>query len=544
MNNHKVIGRIYAVSPNEGEKFYLRILLNHVRGPTSFDDLRTVNDIIQPTFIKAVEQQGLLEDDDSIRQCLREASNIRMSSALRRLFVTILVYCEPHGVRRLWDEFHSFMVEDYSVSSTINNTSILNKLLQDLNELLVQHSKSVSDYDLPQITQDYVRDNTLPRIIQDEVSLDISEADLNAQPYCQAEAHSRFKIPLSPDASSTCSISIQSDLAELIRKTSAAVWDKAPMAHMFAFETLNRTFKDIIGVDLPFGGKVMIFGGDFQQVLPVVPKSTRSELMQASMINASFWGHVKIIRLKHNMRSINDQDFSEFLLHVGNGEQETMIDDMMQLPSCMVIPWNGEESIVQFVNEVFPDLECHVCDSIEDDVRNLYQQEFLNSISPGGMPPHQLTLKKGAPIMLWRNIDPKMGLCNGTRMACHGAYNNLIDAEILSGKFAGTRVFLPRISLKTTESAGLPFEMMRKQFPVKLSFALTINKSQGQTIPNVGIYLPDHIFSHGQLYVALSRGVSASTTKVLVKKGELHGHEGVFTKNVVYKDILLPSIST
>ncbi|KAM1515861.1 hypothetical protein ACFXTH_014887 [Malus domestica] len=86
--------------------------------------------------------------------------------------------------------------------------------------------------------------------------------------------------------------------------------------------------------------------------------------------------------------------------------------------------------------------------------------------------------------------------------------------------------------------------MMRKQFLVKLSFALTINKSQGQTIPHVGIYLPDHVFSHGQLYMALSRGVSVSTTKVLVKKGELHGHEGVFTKNVVYKDILLPSIST
>ncbi|XP_050147313.1 uncharacterized protein LOC126622573 [Malus sylvestris] len=161
------------------------------------------------------------------------------------------------------------------------------------------------------------------------------------------------------------------------------------MAHRFAFETLDQTFKDIIGVNLPYGGKVMIFGGDFRQVVPVVPKGTRSELI--------------------------------------NGEQETMIDDMMQLPSSMVIPWNGEESIVQLVNEVFLDLECHVCDarylveraiitpknedadklnkmiidkfsgtehilysfdSVEDDVRNLYQQEFLNSISSGGMPLH------------------------------------------------------------------------------------------------------------------------------------------------------------
>ncbi|KAK8952598.1 hypothetical protein KSP39_PZI004327 [Platanthera zijinensis] len=83
----------------------------------------------------------------------------------------------------------------------------------------------------------------------------------------------------------------------------------------------------------------------------------------------------------------------------------------------------------------------------------------------------------------------------------------------------------------------MPFELIRKQFPVRLSFALTINKSQGQTIGNVGIYLPNHVFSHGQLYVALSRGVSAQSTRVLVKHSVIEGHEGVFTKNVVFKEI-------
>ena len=204
-------------------------------------------------------------------------------------------------------------------------------------------------------------------------------------------------------------------------------------------------------------------------------------------------------------------------------------DDVDMLNEMIVNRLPGEERIL------------YSFDSVEDDTRNLYQQEFLNSISPSAMPPHQLTIKKGVPVMLLRNIDPKMGLCNGTKLTCRGSYNNLIDAEILSGQFAGTRVFLPRISIKSGENSGLPFEMIRKQFPVKLCFALTINKSQDQTIPNVGIYLPDHVFSHGQLYVALSRGTSEASTKVLVKKASLVGEEGVFTKNVVYKEILLPS---
>ena len=143
--------------------------------------------------------------------------------------------------------------------------------------------------------------------------------------------------------------------------------------------------------------------------------------------------------------------------------------------------------------------------------------------------------------MLLRNIDPKMGLCNGTRLICHECFNNVIDAEVLIGQYAGTRVFLPRIPLKTIENVHLPFVMTRRQFPIRLSFTLTINKAQGQTIPNVGIYLPNHVFSRGQLYVALSRGVSQSTTKILVKKGTIQGEEGVHTKNIVYKEVLLPA---
>ncbi|KAF1860128.1 hypothetical protein Lal_00033723 [Lupinus albus] len=72
------------------------------------------------------------------------------------------------------------------------------------------------------------------------------------------------------------------------------------------------------------------------------------------------------------------------------------------------------------------------------------------------------------------------------------------------------------------------------QFSVRLSFSLTINKAQGHIIPNVGIYLPNHVFGHGQLYVTLSRGISKATTKILIKEGTIPGEEGDFTKNIIF----------
>jgi len=115
----------------------------------------------------------------------------------------------------------------------------------------------------------------------------------------------------------------------------------------------------------------------------------------------------------------------------------------------------------------------------------------------------------------------------------------MLDVEILTGSNVEKRTFLPRIKLKTNASLWLPFVLSGKQFPVRLSYAITINKSQVQTISNVEICLPRHVFNHGQLYVALSWGVSQNSTKVLIKEGKIEGEDVDFTKNVVFKDILL-----
>ncbi|XP_021953017.1 ATP-dependent DNA helicase PIF1-like [Folsomia candida] len=109
------------------------------------------------------------------------------------------------------------------------------------------------------------------------------------------------------------------------------------------------------------------------------------------------------------------------------------------------------------------------------------------------MPPHSLHLKVGAIIMLLRNLNTKRGLCNGTRLIVKELKPNLIIAEVISGTANGRFVFIPRIDLAHI-TPDLPFVLHRRQFPVKLAFAMTINKSQGQTFDKVGLHLPEPVF--------------------------------------------------
>ena len=165
------MGKIYTVSPFDGEKFNLRVLLKHVKGPTGFDDLLTVNGITYLTFKQVAEQRGLLENDNSIRHCLLEARDIRMPSALRRLFAIILVFCLPTRVRELWNEFYPYMVEDYPSTFVTTKTRHTNKLLNDLEALLLQHGKHITEYDLPISTRECDNELALLTLIHDELTI-------------------------------------------------------------------------------------------------------------------------------------------------------------------------------------------------------------------------------------------------------------------------------------------------------------------------------------------------------------------------------------
>jgi ATP-dependent DNA helicase PIF1 len=159
---------------------------------------------------------------------------------------------------------------------------------------------------------------------------------------------------------------------------------------------------------------------------------------------------------------------------------------------------------------------------------------MMNNQNPHGMAPHKLILKEGAVVMLLRNLSIRLGLCNGTRLTVMGwtQSHRLIQCRVLTGARKNDIVLLPRINLQSLDTD--PIQFSRKQFPIKLSFAMTIHKCQGQTFQRVGIILTNPLFTHGQLYVALSRCRSKDNLKVQLS---YHKTKEMKTKNIVFRQI-------
>lgn len=380
-------------------------------------------------------------------------------------------------------------------------------------------------------------------------------------------AHSMFSLPLdlTRQEKPLCNIKKDSAKAKLLQNCKLIIWDEATMSHKKAMEAVDSTLQDLKDNTQIMGGVTLVFAGDFRQTLPIVPRGTRADQMNACLKNSYLWHHIKTMSLTLNMRvhlHADDAvgDFAIKLLQVGNGLLDKDSYNQIQLPFTTIqteeefimrvfpdlhnlhtdINWLSSRAILAAKNESVNEINSRLLNRLpgeiilynsvdticsQDEVTN-YPTEFLNSLEPPGTPPHSLFLKLGAPIMLLRNLDPPK-LCNGTRLTIKNMMPHVLEATIMSGKYAGLHCFIPRIPMRPQE---LPFEFERLQFPVKLSFAMTINKSQGQSLKVVGLNLSKPVFSHGQLYVGLSRVGHPDGLFILAPDKK--------TKNIVYSEAL------
>jgi ATP-dependent exoDNAse (exonuclease V) alpha subunit len=164
----------------------------------------------------------------------------------------------------------------------------------------------------------------------------------------------------------------------------------------------------------------------------------------------------------------------------------------------------------------------------------LYPVEYLNSITCSGLPLHKLQLKVGCPVMVLRNLNPAEGVCNGSRGIVTRMTNRVLEVRLLTGDHTGNSTFIPRMSI-IPSTTQVPFEFCRRQFPIKVCFAMSINKSQGQSVKHVGLDLRNAVFTHGQLYVAVSRVTSVWNIKA-IWDSDL---DRSVTKNIVYPEVII-----
>ncbi|KAL1327298.1 hypothetical protein AAHE18_13G291500 [Arachis hypogaea] len=537
------IGRLTHVPAANTEEYYQRLLLNTQRGCMSFRDIRTVGGTIYAMYRDACFASG---------------------SYVRRLFVILLTSNNISRPEHVWDRCWHELSDDILYRQravmnmrelTMSDDEIKQLCLMDIDKILHSYGKTLKYYppmplatevDSSLLTESrYAFDKIVTAVYCDEGGFffvyghgDTGKTFL--WNLMSAEIRSRGDIVLNVASSGIASLLLPNG------KTAHLSADKCLGDIMRCSPTYSKDFF--------FGGKVVVLGGDFRQILHVIPRGLRQDI---------------VLKLTKNMRlsigtTASDQDeteqFGEWLLKVGDG----LICDNMNgeseicLPGDIVIP-SLDQAFDELVHFSYPNILENMSSKdffkartilaptldIVEEVNNhlmaiipggeklylssdsicmddgnmesqldIYSPELLNSINCSSLPPHKLILKVGVPVMLLRNIDKSSGLCNGTRLQVRKLENHVIEYEVLTGNNVGHIALIPRMNMVPTNETVA---------------------SQGQTLSHVGLYLSKPVFTHDQLYVALSRVKSKRGLKVLLM---IHVRMSPnSTINVVYREV-------
>ncbi|XP_057760314.1 uncharacterized protein LOC130980675 [Arachis stenosperma] len=494
------IGRLSFAHPSSGELFYMRMLLNVQRGCTSFRSIRTVNGVTYDTFQEACSAMGFLIDDNEYVSAIKEVAELASAAQLRRLFVMLLLSGSMGRPLLVWEQTWTYLSDDILYRRrherypdlTMSQDELQTFCLLEVERLLQSNGKSLRNYagmpvpnnslvsqfsnlmllrelqyDTVSLSREHDADllklNEEQRVVYDKIIDCVSNKKDGGIASLLLPggktAHSMFNIPVDLTEDTVCRIKKDSPKAEVFRLADLIIWDEAPMTNKLAFEALDRTLRDIMvsvsdrNKDLPFGGKVVVLGGDFRQVLPVIPKGSRAEIVMASINSSIIWKYCEVLRLTTNMRLATGSEqstaqelrsFSDWILQIGEGRCGAVVNDKLfvDIPSDLIIPVlenpveyyrailaptvENVEEINNYIVDLLPGEEKSylsadsICgsDAYSDVDVDWITVEFLNQIRCSGLPNHLLKLKIGVPIILLRNIDPA-GVCvMGLDLSC------------------------------------------------------------------------------------------------------------------------------
>ena len=188
-------------------------------------------------------------------------------------------------------------------------------------------------------------------------------------------------------------------------------------------------------------------------------------------------------------------------------------DEVHQINTLITESIPGTTWQLHLINSIVTD--SGPCETLQD----MITPELLHGLDSSSISPHLLTLEVGCSVIILWNLSSSDGLCNGAWLIITHLSRFNITGIITNGPFAGNIYHMWCIPHYSSD-LDVPFKLRRLQFPIRPAFALTINKSQGQTLQCAGLYLQSPVFSHGQLYVALSRTTTIRTLHVLIKNDD------------------------
>jgi len=311
------------------------------------------------------------------------------------------------------------------------------------------------------------------------------------------------------------------------------------------FEAVHRMLCDVRGSGELFGGIPIVLGGDFAQILPVVKGASQARTVEENLQNSFIWPKLQLLFLHENMRIREGEANERFSRYIQSMSYQPELRGSVALPDVIT----QHQDLIAFCNSIFPpvlmaaerrdtnffarrailsvrndttaDINAQILSTLRGEMHEFHavdnavstdggvladqlNPEFLATLTPSGLPPAKLELKIGAPIILLRNLNPRQGLCNGTRLVITRYTRFCIEAQILGDPYHRQTRLIPRITLHST-GGEYPWIHARKQFPVRLCFAMTINKPQGQSLDTVGVDLRSPVFVHGQLCRTIPR---------------------------------------
>jgi ATP-dependent DNA helicase PIF1 len=368
------------------------------------------------------------------------------------------------------------------------------------------------------------------------------------------------------------SITPSSPRAALLRKTSLIVWDEAPMANRAVLSCVDQALRTSTGVDEEFGGKVVVLLGDFRQTCPVVKYGGREDIIDASIRSSSLWDKMRIFHLTEPIRAAEDLPFAEWLDDIGNGTYSKVsldLVDHLDKPDDMIdfaFPADvlsdayqcAKRSILAVTNRQVETYNNKVLKRVSgtektyyatDTVKELDEKDddfehtaelhpsaildYIAKHTPNGCPPWTLRVKEGGVYRLMRNLSIERGLVKNVRVLVRVVGQRIVTvSKVLADAVDEENILIPRIVLE----CGMPGSthvVLRRQFPLAAAYATTFNSCQGLTLDKVAVDLTRPVFSHGQLYTALSRARNRRDCAVLLPDGQST------TRNVVYSELLV-----